>query len=355
MAELPYTSAIITPAEGGARPVSMIESESPPKPPVPGGSPRAQRAAAFALLLGTLFWGIGFTWAKQGGEAVHRVTGLPGGSGFGPIFVLAWRFTLGGFVWLLLFPAARKGWTWRSVARSVLIGGLLGFGIIVQHLGLDLTTEAVSAFLTSLTILFVPILMTMVMRKPPRPMLWLGVVVATLGVWLMTGATPTGFGKGELLGLACSVAFSVYILAVNAIVPHEVPWRITGGQFIVTGAMCFAVCALTPHGTANLHPMAMARILATPAVWQNVVLLAIFPTIAAFGLLTHFQPRLDPTRAALIYLIEPIVAAAYAAIAVHHYPVPMAGAGAALILVANVMVELLSSRAARATPPIVLD
>jgi drug/metabolite transporter (DMT)-like permease len=335
--------------------VSVIESETPSTSRVHPVSVRTERIAALALLLGTLFWGSGFTWAKLGGDAVHRVTGLPGGSGFGPIFVLAWRFTLSGIVWLLLFPTARKGWTWRSVARCALLGGLLGFAIIVQHLGLDLTTEAVSAFLTSLTVLFVPILMTMVMRKPPRPMLWLGVLVAIIGVWLMTGATPTGFGKGELLGLACSVAFSVYILAVNAIVPHEVSWRITGGQFITTGAMCFAACALTPHGMANLHPAMMARILADRVVWQNLALLAIFPTIAAFGLLTHFQPRIDATRATLIYLIEPIVAAAYAAVAVHHGLSWKAAEGAALILIANVMVELLSSRAARATPPIVMD
>ncbi|MDB5330789.1 MAG: hypothetical protein JWP03_1940 [Phycisphaerales bacterium] len=335
--------------------VSVIESESPSTSSVPSSPRSAQRTAALALVLATFFWGSGFTWAKMGGEAVHRAAGLPDGSGFGPIFILAWRFTLAGVAWLVMFPAARRGWTWRSAARSGLIGGLLGFAIIVQHLGLDLTSEAVSAFLTSLTILFVPILMTVVLRKPPRPVLWLGVGVATAGVWLMTGATPAGFGRGEAMGLACSFAFGVYILVVNAIVPREVPWRITAGQFIVAGAMCFAACAFTPHGAANLRPAAMARILATPAVWQNVVLLAIFPTIAAFGLLTHFQPRLDATRAALIYLVEPIVAAAYAAVTVHHGLGWRAIEGAALILVANVMVELLSSRAARATPPIVMD
>src|SRR5439155_9871590 len=134
------------------------------------------------------------------------------------------RFTLASLVWLALFPAARRGWTWRSAGRATLIGVLLGAGLIVQHLGLDRTSEAVSAFLTSLTILFVPLMMTAALRRPPRAPLWVGVTVATLGVWLMTGASPAGFGRGELLGLLCAFVYSLYILAIDHIVPIENPW-----------------------------------------------------------------------------------------------------------------------------------
>ena len=68
-------------------------------------------------------------------------------------------------------------------------------------LGLDRTSEAVSAFLTSLTVVFVPLLMVVIVRRPPRAALWLPVGLAALGIWLMTGAAPTGFGVGEVLGL----------------------------------------------------------------------------------------------------------------------------------------------------------
>ena len=186
------------------------------------------------LALATVFWGCGFTWAKLGGEAVQRAAGAGEHSPFGPVFLLGCRFTLSGVVWMLLFPAARKGWTWAGVLRSASVGALLSVGVIVQHVGLDYTSEAVSAFLTSLTILFVPLLMTFMLRKPPRAALWLGVVVATAGIWLI-GATPSGFGLGEFLGLCCASVFSLYILAVNAASAHETPWRMTGGQFITAG------------------------------------------------------------------------------------------------------------------------
>ena len=259
-----------------------------------------QRNGAIALVAATFFWGSGFTWAKMGGETVHRVLDLPNGSPFGPLFLLAWRFLCASIIWLLLFPSARKGWTWRGVARGLLLGFLVGVGLVVQHLGLDRTSEAVSAFLTSLTILFVPLLMTIVLRKPPPLELWAGVALATVGVWLMTGATPHGFGLGEVLGLLCSFTFSLYILAVNAILPHESPWRMTAAQFVLVSLMCFIACALI-HPRFLLPPV-MVHVLSAPKVWINMLLLAVFTTDLSFGLLTHFQPRLDATRAALILI-----------------------------------------------------
>lgn len=307
---------------------------------------RRQNLAVAALLLGTVFWGCGFTWAKAAGEAVQEAAGLPHGAAFGPVFILSWRFLIASSLWFIFFPASRRGWSRRGIAWALLIGVSLGSGLIVQHVGLDRTSEAVSAFLTSLTILFVPLLMTVVLRKPPRSVLWIGVILATAGVWLMTGAQPRGFGLGEILGIACAFLFSLYILVVNAASTRESPWRMVGAQFGTTAVICFASCAFLKGGPANLHPAAMMHILSIRAVWLNLLLLMFFTTLVAFGLLTFFQPLLDPTRAALIYLAEPIFATLYAAIAAGHRPGLMTLAGAALILIANILVELLSARSA---------
>ena len=254
---------------------------------------------------------------------------------------------------MLLFRDARRGWSFRSLLRSMLLGVLCAAALIVQHLGLDRTSEAVSAFLTSLTILFVPILMTLALRKPPQRELWIGVALATLGIWLMTGATPSGFGVGEILGLGCAFGWTLFILAVNAILPTESPWRMTGGQFLTVGAICFVICAaLQP---AFMRPTVMWHVLRDTHAWLNLALLTIFTTLTAFGLLTHYQPRLDATRAALIYLLEPIFAAIYAFIAAGHRLGRLAIAGAGLILIANVFVELILARKRQAQSTVLLD
>ena len=322
----------------------VVDYEAPLGRPS-GPSEADARRATVALLVATVLWGGGFTWAKAAGEAVHRELGLPDGSAFGPIFVLGWRFTLAAVALLLLVPRARLGWTWRGAWRATYIGLLLAFGLVLQHLGLDRTTEAVSAFLTSLTILFVPLILTIALGRPPAPVMWLGVVVATAGVWLMTGAAPTGFGVGEALGLGCAFAFSVYLLAVNAVARAEDAWRMTAGQFLVVGVVCFLACAAFDGRSALRPGAAIGVVSSSPAVWGNVLLLTAFPTLGAFTLLNLYQPKLDPTRAALIYLLEPVVAAAYAWFAVGRTVGAIAAAGAALILVANVLVEMLSPKA----------
>lgn len=300
--------------------------------------------AGAMLLLGTVFWGAGFTWAKASIDGANRAARLPHGALFGPLFTLGLRFGLGAIVWFALFPAARRGWTWKSAARAVGLGALLAAGLIVQHLGLDRTSEAVSAFLTSLTILFVPILVTLTARHPPRGVLWLGVIIAVVGVWMMTGAQPSGFGIGEILGLACSLAFALYILAVNKVVPNDSPWRMTGGQFLVVGLICMVCAFLLPGGRNAFRPATALRMVFAPDVTLNVLLLTVFATIGAFGLLTHFQPLVEPTRAALIYLFEPVVATIWAAAAAGHGLGRLAIIGASLILVANVLVEILTLR-----------
>src|SRR5205823_14404727 len=133
-----------------------------------------------------------------------------------------------------------------STGRSFILGSWRSTCMVVQHLGLDRTIEAVSAFLTSLTILFVPLLMTFILRKPPRAAVWVGVVLAGVGVWLMTGASPSGFGVGEILGLACAVSYSFDILAVNLLITPQNAARVSAGQFAVVGLITAVTCALLP-------------------------------------------------------------------------------------------------------------
>ena len=306
-----------------------------------------QRNATIALLVATLFWGSGFTWAKSGGEAVNRLLELPNGSAIGPIWLLTVRFLLAGMVWLAIFPAARRGWTLRGAARAGAAGLLLSSGLVTQHLGLDRASEAVTAFLTSLTILFVPLLMTLILRRPPPGILWAGVALATVGVWMMTGASPGGFGLGEALGLACAVLYSLHIIAVNVVVLRDDPARVAAGQFLTVGLVCAVTCLLVERGPDALSPGRAAAIAFHPDVRLNLLLMIVLGTICAFGLQTHFQPRIDPTRAALLYLVEPIFAASYAWVMAGKALATIAVAGAALIVLANLLVEILQSRRPR--------
>ena len=318
-------------------------------------SKQSKRNAVIALVVATFFWGCGFTWAKHAGEVVNELTGAGAGAVIGPVWVLTIRFFAAGVLWLIMFRSARRGWSWDLVYRSFILGLTLTLGMVVQHLGLDRTTEATSAFLTSLTILFVPLMMTLILRKPPPAAVWIGVVLAAAGVWILTGGADARVGLGEALGIGCAVAYSINIIAINKFVTADNVMPITAGQFLVLALLCFLICLIVPHGLATLMPAESIRMLKHPAVSINVALMTVFVSMCAFGLQFRFQPRIDPTRAALLYLFEPIFAALYAWIAIGRTMTRNAIVGAALILVANAVVELLQSRRTRATSVAVVD
>ncbi len=320
--------------------LSMLHAPRQPTAQTARESPQT-RPATLALLMATMAWGGSFTWAKAAGDGINHAAGLPSGSLLGPILLLAWRFTAAGVLWLIVFPGARRGWSWMAVKRALLLGLTLWAGQTVQMLGLDRTSEAVNAFLTSLTVIFVPLLMMVVVRRPPAAAVWLPVGVAALGIWLMTGAAPTGFGVGESLGLGCAVLFSAHMIALSEIARQDSPWRMAAGQFLVVGVASALSCLWVATDRALLAPQVQWAMVTSEGLWLDLMLLIVIATMLAFGLMFAFQPKIDPTRAALVYLAEPIFAALYAYVAVGRGLSALAMLGAALILAANVLVELI--------------
>jgi drug/metabolite transporter (DMT)-like permease len=208
-------------------------------------------------------------------------------------------------------------------------------------LGLDRTSEAVNAFLTSLTVVFVPLLLLVFVRRPPPAAMWIPVGMAAIGIWMMTGAAPTGFGAGEMLGLGCAILFSAHMIALGEIGRDESPWRIAAGQFLTVGVGSAALSLVVNQSPTTLTPQVQWEIMSSAGIRLHLVLLVVISTMFAFGLMFYFQPKIDPTRAALIYLAEPICAAFYAYLAVGRGLSVIAMFGAVLILAANVLVEWL--------------
>src|SRR4051812_47823636 len=83
--------------------------------------PRSVHVASAFLLLATVFWGCGFTWAKVAGEAVNRLSGAGERSFVGPTLLLAWRFIGAGILCLIAIPSARRGWNRRDVTGAVVV------------------------------------------------------------------------------------------------------------------------------------------------------------------------------------------------------------------------------------------
>src|SRR5262249_21123504 len=83
-----------------------------------------------------------------------------------------------------------------------------------------------------------------------------------------------------------------------------------------------------------------ADMLATASVVRDLILLGVLSTAMAFHWMNKYQPRLTPTRAALIYLLEPVFATLFAVAAGYDSITPRMLAGCTLILGGNALVIL---------------
>src|SRR4030095_12564082 len=106
----------------------------------------------------------------------------------------------------------RRPATPRELRHGVVAGVALLAGYVLQTVGLQYTTPSTSAFITYLLVAFVPLIGFVALGGRPRPLTLVGLVMAVVGLVLLTGGADASFGKGEVLTLGCAVAFAAHIV-----------------------------------------------------------------------------------------------------------------------------------------------
>lgn len=308
------------------------------------------------LLAVCVVWGMGFNWNKQGqallGERLSESFAEPTLAMLGPAAFLAARFVVGSLLWMAVFPRSVCGWSRATVRGGALGGGFLAAGMLLQHYGLSYTSESLSAFLTSLCVLFTPILAVRFLGHRVSAGMWGAVACATVGVALMTlFREEAGFDCGALLGLLCAVAFSGHILVIDAYGKREDPLRFTLAQFLFGTLFFVAFLAAWPGGSRLFNLSGLVRTFASRELLVWLLLVSTVGTVFTFGVMFRYQPRTSPTRAALIYLSEPIFATAYAWLVAGRTIALVAGLGAVLIIGGNVLAELLARKGVPSSAP----
>ena len=256
-----------------------------------------------------------------------------------PIPFLAVRFTVAGLV--VAAFACRRPSSPGSGRAGVVVGLALAAGYVLQTVGLQYTTSSVSAFITYLLVVIVPVLSAVWLRSVPDTATIAGVALAVGGLYLLTGK-GLALGRGEVLTVGCAVMFAVHIVLLAGYAPRFDVVRLNAVQLLVVGAVC-SVPGLWSGGYAF-----------TPGAVAAAVYTAIAASAAAMALQLWGQRVVGATRTSLLLMVEPVAAAVLGAVTGER--LGWAGAaGAALILagiaVAEVPLLTLPMRKARLLPP----
>ena len=279
-----------------------------------------ERAAEALLVWNALIWGATFVVVKS---AL---------AGISPLYFLALRFSLATVALLVLFRGVGKSARdWKSVGAGVLIGSLLFAGYLTQTLGLRLTSAPKSAFITGLCSVLVPVLAAVAYRIRPQVAEVAGLLVATVGMALMTLNGSIGaISRGDLLTLACAFAFAAHI--------------VTLGHY--SGTVSFELLSVTQIATSAVWSWSLLWWMEKPRVqWRPSVVCAILvtgllATALAFTIQAWAQRYTTSTRTALIYMLEPVTAWLTSYFLTGEGLSGRAAAGAGLILGGVVLVEV---------------
>lgn len=250
------------------------------------------RLAEGMLLLTTFIWG--------GTFAATKVI-LDGG--LGPMTLLSWRFGIAAILFLLFFARRLyKDWTLRTLLVGILLGVLLYVGFGTQTIGLGTTSSSRSGFITALYVVITPLLQMLFGRSRPGPMIWISVLLATTGLWLLSGqldASQPELNVGDLYTLVCAVVFAVYIIVLDRYGAALDAIKITATQLVVV-ALCCVV-----HASMTEEPVIPRSL----NIWLLLLYLALFASVFTTWCQSRFQPSTTPSRAALIYSLESVFAA----------------------------------------------
>jgi drug/metabolite transporter (DMT)-like permease len=282
--------------------------------------------AVLLLVICTALWGFAFVFQK--GAMDHME----------PLTFAGVRYVLGAFLVLPLAIVEYRRQTAKGVVISrgqwIRIGVLsLAFflGVWLQQAALVTTTVTNGGFITSLYVIFTPIVTYLTIRVKPHPIVYLGAPLALIGIYMLTGARLDHFTIGDTQLLLCAICWGVQVSMLGALVKE------TGMPVFVSTINFFATAILSLIGAFALETPEIGGMIDgwIPILYSGVCSTAIAFTFQAIG-----QQYVPPANAAIILSAESLFAALGGALILHERLPPIGYAGAAVIFIAIVTVEL---------------
>ncbi len=289
-----------------------------------GEAAKRSRYRAVAALVGiSAIWGATFPLVRDG------IAGVP------TLAFLQIRFLL---ACLILFSLAarpangRARLLWDPAAAAP--GTLLALGYLLQTAGLRTTGPSVSAFLTGVSVVLVPLFGTMLRWERASVRRSSAALVALAGVYLLQGARmPDRWSRGETWTALCAVAFAAQILLLGRVARSR-----SDPLALTTAQIAYAAILLLVAGAVRGEIFFLATMPA--AAWGAAIFTGCMATALAFFVQTWAQRKLAAGSVAVCFASEPLFAALVSTGFYGDRLGSAAWAGAGLVLVATLLVAL---------------
>lgn len=250
----------------------------------------SQQKADFLLFTAAFVWGSSYGFMKLGAETMP------------PISIAALR-CLFAFFLLLPFFIKRIRKTDREILKYSAITGFLIAGVFIGVIyGVIGTSASTAGFLISTSVIMVPILHGLYIRKMPSLPIMAGTAIVTAGLFILNDVTSITLDKGFVLCLLAAFLYALDILFTNTFVSKVDSLLLGIWQMGFAGLMV---------GAASLL-LETPRLPSTLPEWSAILGLAVFSSAYGFTVQAVAQEYTTPERAGFIFSLEPVFAAIFA-------------------------------------------
>ncbi len=263
-----------------------------------GNEVRQLRGGAM-LMLTALIWGTAFVAQSVGMDylgpcAFTATRNFIGCVALLPVIALASRLRSGAQPEEAAPAPGKKALFGWGAACGLLLGG----ATLLQQAGMQTASAGKAGFLTALYIVIVPVLGIFLGRRPGLKV-WMGVVLALVGAYLLSVKGGAGIASGDLLVIASAVVFSLHILVIDSVPAGVDGVRLSCVQFLVAGVFALVLALF-------LESFTWRDILSAwvPLLYTGVVSSGVGYTLQILG-----QRTVNPTVASLILSLESVFAA----------------------------------------------
>lgn len=252
------------------------------------------------LLFTALIWGTAFIFQSKGMDYMQPLT-------FNGV-----RSLIGAFVLLIYILLQRKlqgekapKIEWRAtILGGVSCGLALALASTLQQYGIKYTTVGKSSFITTLYIIFVPILGLLLGRRP-KGKVWIAALIAAVGMYFLCMTESFSLGLGDTLVFLCAIAFAVQIMLVDYFGAKTEGLLIPLFEFAISGILCTAGALIFENPTWGQLSDGLGSLLYAGVLSCGV----------AYTLQVVAQRLVNPATAALIMSLESVFATTTAVLA----------------------------------------
>ena len=246
------------------------------------------------------------------------------------LHIISFRFLIAFVISLIflqrkIFPIKIK-----EILYSLILSVLLFMVFITMTIGVKYTTATNASFLISLSVIFIPFFSWIFNKEKPKKSIFIVLIIALIGIMLLTLDKNLEFHIGDILCLICSLLFSFHVLITERFVKNNNPITLGVLQFGGVAILSFLV----------QYPIEKFTLPKNEKFWISLMILSVFCTALAYIIQTVSQKKLSSTLIGLILSLEPIFSGIFGYFILNEYLSFQQYVGAFLLLISVIYVSV---------------